>query len=499
MSTPARPSRIRQLAERYPVHVLLLCAFFVLHGRNEHPVSVNAGLTLRLMGIYMLVAAGVFLLARPFLKSNVKAGLFSFAVLCFQLFFQSAYDLLSSLPFLKSFFHIRYFIGLAIAALVLLFIRLRRSKSEPVKFTAFLNLLTCIFVVSELCYWPIQTKAHPLHTTHFAPIAPPIPDSCAKPDIYLLLMDAYTSSECLRTARGYDNSDFDNFLRNNGFKILPYSRSNYSRTIFSMSSVLNMGYLDNVWEKIVPNEQITAERLYEINNNQVCKWLAGNGYEIVNFSPFEVAGKPLISDDHSYFFSKRKLITTQTFSSYVAREVLPKIAADDNMLVNKMMGVYTPLFYNRQITELTLAEAQRQTTQPRFVYSHLLMPHPPFFYDKEGKLRERKKVIDHLGYGMQPYLDYLTPANKVAEELITTILSHAKRPTVIILMGDHGYSYKKEARDLQFPNYNAIYCSDGNYEGLSDSVTGVNQFRLLFNNRFHTGLPKIKDATITIY
>lgn len=65
-------------------------------------------------------------------------------------------------------------------------------------------------------------------------------------------------------------------------------------------------------------------------------------------------------------------------------------------------------------------------------------------------------------------------------------------------MGDHGFRNCRQTKDRScfFRNMNAVYLPDKNYSGFYDSITGVNQFRALFNTLFHEDFPILKDSSI---
>jgi hypothetical protein len=63
------------------------------------------------------------------------------------------------------------------------------------------------------------------------------------------------------------------------------------------------------------------------------------------------------------------------------------------------------------------------------------------------------------------------------------------------LIGDHGFREHQE-KNFQFRNLNAVYISSGNYSEFYDTVTNVNEYRVLFNTLFKASLPLKKDSTI---
>src|SRR5690606_9774336 len=63
------------------------------------------------------------------------------------------------------------------------------------------------------------------------------------PDIYYVIMDGYARSDTLKRDYGYDNSQFEGFLKEKGFHVIEDSRSNYRWTFLSLASSLNMEHL----------------------------------------------------------------------------------------------------------------------------------------------------------------------------------------------------------------------------------------------------------------
>ncbi len=86
--------------------------------------------------------------------------------------------------------------------------------------------------------------------------APPAPVSARPspsaatglPDIYYIILDGYGRSDVLADLYGIDNTDFLRFLEQRGFYVAADARSNYSKTILSLASALNMQYLDEIVE-----------------------------------------------------------------------------------------------------------------------------------------------------------------------------------------------------------------------------------------------------------
>jgi hypothetical protein len=151
--------------------------------------------------------------------------------------------------------------------------------------------------------------------------------------------------------------------------------------------------------------------------------------------------------------------------------------------------------------EHTKKKAAERTNAPKFVYTHLMIPHDPYYYDSKGNIVSLEKIIMAGKAGPQNYLEYLQYGNKKILELIDYILENSPTPPVIMILSDHGYrNYKvKSDRRYDFMNLNAIYLPDKNYALFNDSITNVNQFRIFFNTLFGQHLPLLKDSTINVF
>jgi hypothetical protein len=320
-------------------------------------------------------------------------------------------------------------------------------------------------------------------------------DSCIKPDIYFLLFDEYSGSSALKELWNYDNSDLDSFLIRTGFSLQPFARSNYNFTQFSIASTLNRKYLD------IPNPKACTIKDYNkhfelIRKNTVCSYLKSNGYSIVNYSIFDLEKNPSPVTENMLPL-KTRLITSQTFLSRIRKDLYYHLLAGKFSIpwLTKDL-IYHTSRTNHKLIDATLQESLRQAETPRFVYSHIKMPHPPFYYNKNGIQTDKRALInENEQLNPRSYLEYIPKTNEVIKELVTSIISHAKRPVVILLMADHGFR-AKQPEEYYFRIQNAVYCSYKKLTGFYPEMSSVNQFSVLFNNLFNTHYPLLKDSSI---
>jgi phosphoglycerol transferase MdoB-like AlkP superfamily enzyme len=138
---------------------------------------------------------------------------------------------------------------------------------------------------------------------------------------------------------------------------------------------------------------------------------------------------------------------------------------------------------------------------PRFVYTHLLLPHRPYYANAKGDWRSFDELMDIAGAKDDSlYLDYLPKTNQILQDLISGIMNHSKKPTVIILMSDHGYRENNniQADGIQFRNLLAIHGLDEEFIHIPDSMSNLNVFPMVFDHLFHLGLPGTRDTSINV-
>jgi hypothetical protein len=145
--------------------------------------------------------------------------------------------------------------------------------------------------------------------------------------------------------------------------------------------------------------------------------------------------------------------------------------------------------------------------EPTFVFAHILIPHPPYVFDRNGKHQAEKTIGRVAGY-----VDQLVFTNKKVKLLIDRLLSDSSDPPVIVLQGDEGPYPERFEREYSKFNWkrasgaefrekmkilNAYYLpktdSRNSKDGLYPSITPVNSFRVVFNVYFSEHLRLLPD------
>ncbi|HTI09666.1 MAG TPA: sulfatase-like hydrolase/transferase [Puia sp.] len=478
-----------------PFFLVLLPVFFVLHGYVENYGYVQAMDCCWLVVTYLLATALGYLLFYWVYRERTRTALALVSLQSFYFFFGAVHEFF----FRHALFVHRYvfFLPLSFGVLIVVLVWLKKTRRKLTGLTVFLNVLFSVYLLldgKDLLLIP----AGPAHRPLFVDKAPGQPDyrscdTCPSPDIYFLLFDEYASSASLKERYGYDNSGFNRILEERGFHIQRGSHSNYNSTAFSMASILNMGYLEGLANGDTCTIADYAACNTLIRDNALIPFLSSRHYEFVNYSIFGLSGKPAMVDE-PLLPTGTSLITAQTFSGRIRRDI------GWNMItlpfpvqwIRKL--AYRTLDNNNRILEAVKKESRTPADHARFVYAHLEMPHNPFYYDRDNRLREPADQPS----GIRPYLDYLPYTNSRIKGLIDTIQLNTHGSAVIVFMGDHGFRWELPGRGPMnyFENQNAVYFPDKDYHLLYDSISGVNQFRVLINKLFDQRLPLLKDSVV---
>jgi hypothetical protein len=477
-----------------PVFIILLPLFFMLHGFMDNYYAVPLKEALLLLLMYVVASSIFFLVGWLFFKQLFKAAIFSFCVMAFHFFFGAIQDFLKA-AFHESFVtHYSFILSFFFIVFVAIVWFLKRTRRPMKRVAYYLNILFYILILIDTVWLTqkiVQQSSSIYKTSKYVVTC----DTCTKPDIYFLIFDEYSNSTALKETWNYNNSDLDTFLEKKGFRQIPNSRSNYNFTEFSIASTLNMDYLQ------IPNPSACTLKDYNycferINSNQVCSILSSLGYDIVNYSIFDLQKNPSIVKE-DFLPLKTKLITSQTFISRIQKDLFFHLLVG-KFAIKWLSGdlIYSTYYNNQKIISADIKESGNISVHPKFVYSHIEMPHPPFYFNKYGQKKSKQEIIkDNMNLNISSYLDYLPKTNEVIKQIVSNILNNSKKPVAIVLMGDHGFREKQE-RDFQFRNLNAVYISSGNYAGFVNNISNVNEYAVLFNNLFSASIPLKKDSTI---
>jgi hypothetical protein len=140
-----------------------------------------------------------------------------------------------------------------------------------------------------------------------------------------------------------------------------------------------------------------------------------------------------------------------------------------------------------------LYNAIKDTTNPKFVYAHIMLPHDPFFFKEDGDiLPDSERDGASSRRNKNNYLEQLKFTNKKIIESINLIFSQKKNDPIVIIQADHGYRYLDKNTGGQEEDHSILFAAhlpDLDSTKEADDVTGVNLFRRIFNDYFGFAFP----------
>jgi hypothetical protein len=490
------------------IHPFLLGVFPIVslysHNVYELPLEVMLkpiGLSLGVIGTIWLILWGV---TRDSRKSGLVTSLLVVLFFGFESFhfaFQLSYN------YLKSFWvehdvQIPSLIALAmestlgIVGVVAIFRWIRR----PEFWTTYLNAFTLILVALPAVSL-ISSRVRESGNAHRESVARSVGRQQGwTPDIYFIVLDGYARSDVMKDNYDYDNKPFLDGLRRRGFFVANQSNSNYCQTPLSLSSTLNLDYLDTMIE---PGSHDLLPLKYLISHNRFVEQIRARGYKTISFA---TGFDPTENTEADLYLAPGE--GRSAFNDILIDMTPLTLILDDSKWADRFSS-------SRKRTQFILDRLPSiaRMPGPKFTFAHFLCPHPPFLFGENGEDvsprsfgpgREMavKKLDPFIGtpeYVRQGYRKQATYLTKRIERVIDQILSQSAEPPVIVLQSDHGAWLHYHPNDVdatelreRFGTLNAIYIPGKKYEGLTDQAVSVNTFRIVLNNVFGTKLPLLE-------
>jgi hypothetical protein len=474
-------------------YLLLLPAFYLAHGWAENKDIVRLRDVLVLLPVYWSAQILLFGVLWLFFRRIRQAGLGAFILMAVFLFFGYIHDGLKHITgenFISSYRMVLLLLALMIS---FLFWKLKKHSGHLNKLTQYLNLLLILLLLIDAI--SILKPAKRIASLQPLPRQNVLPES--RPDIYLILTDGYAGEQELNALFGFSNSVFKQALERRGFFVVPGTRSNYNYTAFSMASLLNMDYLPLGTNKYTSESELSV-CFPLVRENRFDRFLESAGYKRRNFSVFEIGNDPAAIRS-PFFRTADKVLTSATLLSRLNRDVRFQLLTRFQLKSErKRYARYSVDEGNRNAIQMTLEESRKRDSAPRFIYTHLLLPHEPYFYRKDGSENPVEYLLDYQNLRPDLYLEYLQYANGRLLSLIGGILANSERPPVILLLSDHGYrgqNGKGVAPALQFANLNAILLPSRDYRGWYPGISNVNHLRVFLNTQFKQQIPLLRDST----
>lgn len=300
----------------------------------------------------------------------------------------------------------------------------------------------------------------------------------ALPDIYYIILDAYSRDDVLQEYYDYDNP-FTDFLASNNFYVAPESNGNYLLTLLALPSSLNMRYL------VTPDDTASDPAMQRlIRDSLVCRSFREIGYKYIAFETV-ITGDAICVDD-------RVANTVNNFNTIFLKTtfIRPFIS----------QGLWIKPTYEDHLSRVDLLIDVADDPDTTFTFAHFILPHEPFVFDRDGNqiYMDLEGDTDKV---YQAYVDQLAYTNVLFERVVTEILAKSEVPPIIIIQGDHGFTRQNSQPLLpgyferRLPILNAYHLPYGGDSVLYPSITPVNSFRVIMNYYFGADLEYLEDGT----
>jgi hypothetical protein len=273
------------------------------------------------------------------------------------------------------------------------------------------------------------------------------------PDVYLLMLDGYPRADTLASEFGFDNSPFLTRMEDLGFEVAAKSHSNYNATLLTRASLLNMEHIAELIPE-PPSHPADQERLLQmlISGGAALRELRGLGYTIV--------GVPAGASSVAMYGADQFLDSGQPNSFEVAlleTGVVPHILPD----------AQAAWFYQQARDRIHAtfdrleALAAERPARPRFIYAHVMAPHPPIVFRADGSPQNGFGCFpEHCGlwdevrgsHDQGLVVSEIQYLNSVVLGSVAHVIQTNQRPAVIVVFSDHGYRADLDDRDEMLHN-----------------------------------------------
>jgi hypothetical protein len=286
-------------------------------------------------------------------------------------------------------------------------------------------------------------------------------------------------------------------LTERGFQVVPGARANFHASDFSIATMLGMDLVtDHVTVK-PPSTDRTPVREW-LARHLVGRFMRANGYRYIHVGAWwEPTRRSPIADE---VLALGK--TTEFESVLHEATLLPML----ERTLGLARGDTHSRDQHRDMAQFAFRQVEQLARTPgrKFVFAHILMPHPPYVLAEGGReifaAEAKAKPESEL---LQEQLDY---TNERVRGIVDTLLSGPdESDPIIVITGDEGpyLCYEVDCVDGSAEDYGirlgvlrAYYLPGLDYTVPADD-SGVNIFRMILREYFGVALPDLPNRSYT--
>jgi len=248
-----------------------------------------------------------------------------------------------------------------------------------------------------------------------------------------------------------------------------------------------------------------------MSDNYVMKYLKNQGYNIVVLEGITQHYGAIRFNDADKTISYQNIkIKTYSYSIDVvdafSLELIRKSVLFSLDSILKIDEVSNKNYNGTKYILNYLKKDINRKDSPKFVYAHIMCPHDPYVFDRNGKYVSQKISRPREGPYAIPnntvnkaYLDqyiYMTNELKNLVNERINIKTDRKNNSVFVIESDHGprpHHYYLRDRKNAFNVFNAVYFPDGDYKYMYDGIPPINTLRVILNKYFGEDYKMLQD------
>lgn len=514
----------------WPIHVFFFSSWFVLVSYSHNKDDLTPNVILNPLFFVLTIAALLLIVLSAICRDIKKAAIISTATIFMLFGYGYIADIINKTP-IHSLAQAKYILTLFLLILGWLSYRLLKNKdSEPIKKTTLaLNSAGLFLVVFNLI--PLLSSDNLTNSSsgesEIKFDSAKISDRNNLPDVYYIVPEDYAGNSIMKDYFKLDNSEFTDFLKNEGFTVFDNAIPNYPYSPPSLASTLHMRYLDEETAKYGAQTTSVVPYYQLMENNKVVPAFKSIGYKYVHVGSWWGPTSKSSLADYSftpptrYIFFNKSYVPTEfersLFNSGVGRILLKHPIKIKDLTVFKSESTSSD---NRAQTFINQVDYIKQSVvgikDPKFVFMHIMTPHRPFVFDKNCSIIKEEnpalKDKQYIDTRYRPaYVDQAICTNRQLKTIIQNIKKNSARPPIIVLQSDEGefpsefwyeklddktYDWMKAPEnllDIKFKTISAFYAPQLDKSKITEDALFVNTFRFLFKEVYGANIDLLEQ------
>jgi hypothetical protein len=495
----------------FPFYIFCFASFPVISLFAWNVSEIDISVIWRPLILANLLALIVFFIFSIFTRNSQKSGIMTSILIVSFFSFGLLFGFLRSTPVIgdtlgRFRYLVPFYLVIFLFAIYLIYFKLKDTN----KVTSILNFVGIILIVLPV----FQASTYLIRINQKPTEELIIGDSGLKPtkdsplpDIYVIVLDAYMRQDRLLEDYGYDNSEFIQKLRELGFYVADCSRSNYAHTERSLTSTLNLNYIQSLEDyPSSPRMAESEDLVYKLEHNQTRRLLKILGYKFV---AFDTGAKWSSISNADYYYKVPVTILNNNITEFEALLLENSIAI---IFVGGQPTKFFEYIQGKDSDEIDYWPNHIESVRnilanlpkvpglngQKFIFAHIMKPHAPYVFFPNGSLLTDTRYFSIEGFGInqefshQGYDLQVEFINNKILPILEEIIHKSKTPPIILIEGDHGYFDTD-----RFANLMAFYGPPVMLEELYPTISPVNSFRTVFRTVFNADYPPLPDISYT--